>query len=76
MISSCGGKGRELAFPRATVQAHLAFLESREYSPSTINQWLAAIRKLARDATLNGLLSAEVAAGIDQTSGCMSDLFS
>jgi integrase len=62
------GQGRP-PFLRATVQAHLAFLESREYGPSTINQRLAAIRKLAREAALNGLLSAEAAAGIDQTPG-------
>jgi integrase len=62
------GQGRP-AFVRATVQAHVAFLESRAYSPSTINQRLAAIRKLAREAALNGLLTAEAAAGIDQTPG-------
>jgi integrase len=62
------GQGRP-PFVRATVQAHLAFLETREYSPSTINQRLAAIRKLAREAALNGLLTAEAAAGIDQVPG-------
>ena len=62
------GQGRP-PFLRATVQAHLAFLESREYSPSTVNQRLSAIRKLAREAALNGLLSAEAAAGIEQTPG-------
>jgi hypothetical protein len=62
------GQGRP-PFLRATVQAHLAFLEARAYCSSTINQRLAALRKLAREAALNGLLSAEAAAGIDQTPG-------
>jgi integrase len=54
---------------RATVQAHRAWLEQKGYSPSTLNQRLAAIRKLAREATLNGVLAADVAAGIEQTPG-------
>lgn len=41
-------QGRPLI--HATVQAHLAFRETRDYSPSTINHRLAAIRKLARGA--------------------------
>ena len=57
------------AFTRAAVQAHRAELESRGYAPSTINQRLAAIKKLAREAAANGLLSAEMAAGIDQVAG-------
>ena len=62
------GQGRP-AFARATVQAHRAFLEEKGYSPSTVNQRLAAIRKLAREAALNGLLAPEIAAGIDQVPG-------
>ena len=56
-------------FARATVQAHRVSLEQRGYSPSTINQRLAAIRKLAREATLNGMLAPDVTAGIDQVPG-------
>jgi integrase len=56
-------------FVRATVQAHRAWLEEREYSPSTINQRLAAIRKLGREAALNGVLAPEIAAGIEQVPG-------
>src|SRR3954447_4855709 len=56
-------------FARATVQAHRAFLEEKGYSPSTVNQRLAAIRKLAREAALNGLLAGEIAAGIEQVPG-------
>ena len=37
-------------FTHAAVQAHRAWLEQQGYSPSTINQRLAAIRKLARQA--------------------------
>jgi integrase len=51
------------------VQAHLAWLETRDYSPSTLNQRLAAIRKLAREAALNGMLAPEAAAGIEQIPG-------
>jgi integrase len=56
-------------FSRAAVQAHRATLETRGYAPSTINQRLAAIKKLAREAAANGLLDAAVAAAIDQVPG-------
>ena len=56
-------------FCRAAVQAHRAGLERRGYSPSTINQRLAAIRKLAREAAANGLLDDATAAGIGQVAG-------
>jgi integrase len=62
------GEGRP-PFLRATVQAHRLWLEQRDYSPSTINQRLAAIRKLAREAALNGVLAPDIAAGIDQVPG-------
>jgi integrase len=56
-------------FNRAAVQAHRAALESKGYSPSTVNQRLAAIKKLAREAAANGWLDGETAAGIDQVAG-------
>lgn len=56
-------------FSRAAVQAHRAALESHGYAPSTINQRLAAVKKLAREAAANGLLDSAVAAGIDQVPG-------
>jgi site-specific recombinase XerD len=62
------GQGRP-PFTRASVQAHRAELQTRGYAPSTINQRLAAIRKLAREAAANGLLDAETAAAIDQVPG-------
>lgn len=57
------------AFTRAAVQAHRAELERRGYAPSTVNQRLAAIRKLAREAAANGLLDSSVATGIEQVAG-------
>ncbi len=62
------GQGRP-AFARASVQAHRAWLEGQGYSPSTINQRLAALRKLAREAALNGHLASEAAAGVTQVPG-------
>jgi integrase len=56
-------------FNRAAVQAHRAVLESKGYAPSTINQRLAAVKKLAREAACNGWLDAETAAGIEQVAG-------
>jgi site-specific recombinase XerD len=56
-------------FTRAALQAHRAVLQSKGYAPSTINQRLAAIKKLAREAALNGWLDAETAAAIDQVAG-------
>jgi site-specific recombinase XerD len=56
-------------FARAAVQAHRALLEAKGYSPSTISQRLAALKKLAREAAANGWLDAETAAGIDQVAG-------
>jgi site-specific recombinase XerD len=57
------------AFNRAAMQAHRTWLESQDYAPSSINQRLAALRKLAREAAANGWLDAETAAGIDQVPG-------
>jgi integrase len=56
-------------FNRAALQAHRAWLEAQQYAPSSINQRLSALRKLAREAAANGWLDAETAAGIDQLPG-------
>jgi integrase len=56
-------------FNRATLQAHRSWLEAQQYAPSSINQRLSALRKLAREAAANGWLDAETAAGIDQIPG-------
>jgi site-specific recombinase XerD len=42
-------------FIRATVQKYHAHLEARSLAPASINQRLSALRKLAREATYNGL---------------------
>ena len=42
---------------------------SQGYAPSTVNQRLSAIKKLAREAAANGLLDAAMAAAIDQVPG-------
>src|SRR4051812_38124681 len=62
------GQGRP-PFSRAAVQAHRVSLEERGYAPSTVNQRLAAIRKLAREAAAHGWLSSETAVGITQVAG-------
>jgi integrase len=51
------------------VQSHKADLIDRRYSASSINQRLAAIRRLARKAADEGLLSPEHAAGILRMKG-------
>jgi site-specific recombinase XerD len=56
-------------FQRAVVQAHKTWLQAKGYSPSTINQRLAAIRKLAKEAAANGWLAQEVAGGIGAVPG-------
>ena len=62
------GHGRP-PFTRAAVHAHRVALEEKGYAPSTVNQRLAAIRKLAREAAANGWLPSEAAIGIAQVSG-------
>ena len=56
-------------FQRAAIQAYRAHLEGRGYAASTVNQRLAALRKLAREAAASGLLDATTAAGIVQAPG-------
>jgi integrase len=62
------GQGRP-AFSRAAVHAHRVALEAKGYAPSTVNQRLAAIRKLAREAAAHGWLAPETAISIVQVSG-------
>jgi site-specific recombinase XerD len=56
-------------FTKAAVNAYKASLEERKLSPSTINQRLSAIRKLALEAADNGLVPAHVAAAISRVKG-------
>jgi len=45
------------------------YLESRSLTANTINQQLAAVRRLAHEAADSGLLSPELAAGISRVKG-------
>ena len=53
-----------LAFNRTVVLRYRFFLEQKNPAPSTINVRLAAVRRLAYEASDSGLLSPELAAGI------------
>jgi hypothetical protein len=58
-----------LAFNRIVVVRYRMHLESRGLAANTINQRLAAVRRLAHEAADSGLLSPELAAGISRVKG-------
>ena len=58
-----------LAFNRIVVARYRMHLESRGLAANTINQQLAAVRRLAHEAADFGLLSPELAAGISRVKG-------
>jgi site-specific recombinase XerD len=58
-----------LAFNRIVVVRYRLHLESRGLAANTINQQLAAVRRLAHEAADAGLLSPELAAGISRVKG-------
>jgi site-specific recombinase XerD len=58
-----------LAFNRIVVVRYRMYLESRGLAAATINQQLAAVRRLAHEAADAGLLSPELAAGISRAKG-------
>ena len=58
-----------LAFNRIVVVRYRMYLESRGLAANTINQQLAAVRRLAHEAADSGLLSPELAAGISCVKG-------
>jgi hypothetical protein len=58
-----------LAFNRIVVVRYRMYLESRHLAANTINQQLAAVRRLAHEAADSGLLSPELAAGIRRAKG-------
>ena len=58
-----------LAFNRIVVMRYRLYLESRHLAANTINQQLAAVRRLAHEAADAGLLSPELAAGISRVKG-------
>jgi site-specific recombinase XerD len=58
-----------LALNRIVVVRYRMHLESRGLAANTINQQLAAVRRLAHEAADSGLLSPELAAGICRVKG-------
>ena len=58
-----------LAFNRIVVVRYRIQLEARGLAAATINQRLAAVRRLAHEAADSGLLSTELAAGIQRVKG-------
>jgi len=58
-----------LSFNRTVVLRYRFFLEQKNLAPSTINVRLAAVRRLAYEASDTGLLSPELAAGIRRVKG-------
>ena len=58
-----------IAFNRTVVTRYRIALEQHPYAPSTINLRLAAIRRLAYEASDCGLLSPDLAAGIRRVKG-------
>jgi len=58
-----------LAFNRTVALRYRFFLEQKNLAPSTINVRLAAVRRLAYQASDSGLLSPELAAGIARVKG-------
>jgi hypothetical protein len=58
-----------LSFSRTIVLRYRSHLESRNLAPGTINVRLAAVRRLAYEASDAGLLSPELAAGIRRVKG-------
>ena len=58
-----------LSFSRTVVLRYRFFLEQSNLAPSTINVRLAAVRRLAYEASDTGLLSPKLAAGIRRVKG-------
>ena len=58
-----------LAFNRTVVLRYRFFLEQKNLAPSAINVRLAAVRRLAYEASDSGLSSPELAAGIRRVKG-------
>jgi hypothetical protein len=68
-ISSHGTVQNHVAFGRAVVLRYRYELEGRELAPATINLRLAAVRRLAYEASDNGLLNPDLVAGIRRVKG-------
>jgi hypothetical protein len=61
-----------VSFSKIVVTRYRIFLENRQLAAGTINGRLAAVRRLAYEATDAGLLSPELAAGIRRVKGSRS----
>src|SRR6266581_2919135 len=72
-IAWCCSEPR-LAFNRIVVVRYRMYLESRHLAANTINQQLAAVRRLAHEAAAAGLLSPDLAAGISRVKGVKHDI--
>ena len=59
-------------FTKATVNAWRGALEARRLGAVSINVRITAVRKLALEATDNGLLAPELAVGITRVNGTKS----
>jgi len=57
---------------KATVAEYKTYLQGLGYAPSTINQRLSAIRRLALEAADNGLMDAQLANGVARVKGVKS----
>ncbi len=57
---------------KATIQRYKTVLQGAGLSPSTINQRMSAIRKLAQEAADNGLIDQPIANGIARVKGVKS----
>ena len=57
------------AFNKVVVTLYRIHLEDRQLAPGTVNVRLAAVRRLADEAAESGLLSPELAAGIQRVKG-------
>lgn len=57
---------------KALVNSYKAHLEAQDYAPSTINQRLSAIRKLAGEAADNGIMDPTLAQGVQNVQGVKS----
>lgn len=57
------------ALCKATIQRYKAYMQELGFSAASINQRLSAIRKLALEASDNGLISEQISNGIKNVSG-------
>ncbi len=72
LTNSSSGTARSLGYPstnKTVVLRYRIHLESRQLAPGTVNLRLGAVRRLAYEASDCGLLSPDLAAGIQRVKG-------